>query len=395
MIEPAARDFTAVVVAAGRGARFGPGPLKLFRDLGGRPVLERAVRAVAANPAVAGVVVVLPAAELEAGQGATVAGWPGVCAVVAGGETRDESVRCGVERAATPYVLVHDGARPRVSPQLVAAVIEATRRQGAAIPVLEVADTVKRVRGDRIEATLPREELGLAQTPQGARRDWLLAALERARARGARITDEAAALEADGRGVAVVRGERSNLKVTTPADLAELARGFEPEPCGLRVGIGYDVHRFATGRRLVLGGVWFEGEVGLAGHSDADVVLHAALDALLGAAGLGDIGIHFPPDDPRFEGVASTELARRVRGLLDRAQVRIVNLDLTVLAERPRIAPRAAAMREAIAASLAIEPAQVGLKATTLEGLGALGRREGIACHAVALVGRGAADTTP
>jgi 2-C-methyl-D-erythritol 4-phosphate cytidylyltransferase/2-C-methyl-D-erythritol 2,4-cyclodiphosphate synthase len=380
-------DFKGVVVAAGRSSRFGASLPKQFHDLGGRSVLEHAVHAVADRPAVSGVIVVLPADEIGGPWDRTAAAWPCVERVVAGGASRAESVWRGLSATGdVPYVLVHDGARPLVSAGLVDAVIDATRRHGAAVPILEIPDTVKSVDGVRVTGTLSRNGLGLAQTPQGARTDWLRVALESAGSERSAFTDEAAALEHLGHAVAAVPGEPSNRKITDLADLAEARRRVEPRATVLRVGTGFDVHRVDPERPLVLGGVRFEDEPGLAGHSDADVVLHAAMDALLGAVGLGDIGLHFPPDDRRFAGAASTDLARRVAALLDARGYRIVNLDLTLLAETPRIRDRVEGMRVAIAECLATEPTRIGLKATTLEGLGALGRGEGVACQAVALV---------
>jgi 2-C-methyl-D-erythritol 4-phosphate cytidylyltransferase/2-C-methyl-D-erythritol 2,4-cyclodiphosphate synthase len=236
--------------------------------------------------------------------------------------------------------------------------------------------------------TLDRTVLHLAQTPQGARRDWLLAALRSAAEDGVDVTDEAQALERAGRRVALVAGDPGNLKITTPEDWEAARRRLDPEDGGMRIGHGYDIHRFGGERPLVLGGVPFPGETGLEGHSDADVVLHAAMDAVLGAACLPDIGHHFPPGDPRIAGADSVGLARRVAAMVAEAGWSIVNVDLTLLAERPKIRARVDAMREAIGGCLGVAAARVGLKATTLEGLGSLGRAEGIACHAVVLLRR-------
>ena len=203
---------------------------------------------------------------------------------------------------------------------------------------------------------------------------------------GVQVTDEAQALELAGRKVAVVPGDPGNVKITTQDDWQRAVDRVEGS--GLRIGHGYDVHRFGGTQALTLGGVVFEGEEGLIGHSDADVVLHAAMDAVLGAAGLPDIGHFFPPQDPQFRGADSAALAGIVEARVREAGFRVVNLDVTVQAERPKIGTRADAMRAAIAASFRVERGRVGLKATTLEGLGALGRGEGIACHAVALLAR-------
>lgn len=216
----------------------------------------------------------------------------------------------------------------------------------------------------------------------------MLEALRLAAVSGGEITDEAQALERTGRRVALIPGDPGNMKITTPDDWSEALRRVDVDDLPFRVGHGYDAHRFGGTRGLVLGGVSFPGEAGLLGHSDADVVFHAAMDALLGAAGLPDIGHYFPPDDPRFAGANSATLAREVAGCVRAAGFRIANLDLTLLAERPRIRERVGAMRDAVASSFLIDVARVGLKATTLEGLGALGRGEGIACHAVALIQR-------
>jgi 2-C-methyl-D-erythritol 4-phosphate cytidylyltransferase/2-C-methyl-D-erythritol 2,4-cyclodiphosphate synthase len=386
MGQKTAPDFTAIVVAAGRSARFG-GPLpKQFLEIGGRLVVERSVDRLAESADVGEVVVVVAPEQLGGEFVERLQAHPRIAAVVVGGETRAASVAAGL--AAVPeartYVLVHDAARPLASPALVSRVIEATRSHGAAIPVVGLPDTVKRVDSTgRIEATLDRSALRLAQTPQGADKARLIEALAVAGANAR--TDEAAALEALGHPVATVEGEAANIKITTAADFEDVRRGLEGD-VDLRVGTGFDIHRIDPSRPLVLAGVRFEGEPGLAGHSDADVVLHAAMDAVLGAAGVGDIGRLFPPDEDRWAGADSLKLAAIVLRTVNTAGFRIVNLDLTVLAERPKIGPRSAEMRARVAGAFELEPTRVGLKATTLERLGSLGRHEGIACQAVALL---------
>jgi len=377
-----------IVVAAGTSTRLGGATPKQFRGLGGESVASRAVRGLTESAEIEGVVVVVAGEELAGPRAAAFREIEGVISVVPGGRTRMDSSLAGVEAApSAEFVLVHDAARPFLDPALVAAVLRATRLHGAAVPALQARDTVKREDAAGFVAeTLDRSSLRFAQTPQGARRDWLIDALRSATAAGVEVTDEAQALERAGRRVAVVPGDPANMKITTQADWDEALRRVGDDAGLLRVGHGYDVHRFGGARGLVLGGVAFPGEEGLLGHSDADVVLHAAMDAALGAAALADIGHHFPPDDPRFDGADSRVLAREVAGLLSRAGFRIVNLDLTLLAERPKIKSHVEAMRMAIATSFLIDAACVGLKATTLEGLGALGRGEGIACHAVALL---------
>jgi 2-C-methyl-D-erythritol 4-phosphate cytidylyltransferase/2-C-methyl-D-erythritol 2,4-cyclodiphosphate synthase len=378
----------AIVVAAGNSTRFGGATPKQFFELCGESVVSRAVRAMTQASRVDAAIVVLPKTDLGGPHDLRLRGIPKVLSVIGGGPTRMASVLAGVEAAEdATIVLVHDGARPFVAPDTVAAVLDGVQRHGAAIPALVARETVKRDDGGGfVEATLDRTVLRFAQTPQGARRDWMIEALRLVAASGEEVTDESQALERAGRRVALVAGDAGNVKITTLQDWHDARRRLEASDAGVRVGHGYDVHRFGGSRRLVLGGVAFPGESGLLGHSDADVVLHAAMDAVLGAAGLPDIGYHFPSDDPRYEGADSAELAREVADRVRHAGFRISNLDLTMLAERPMIRDRVVAMRESIAACFLIDRDRVGLKATTLEGMGALGRGEGIACHAVALL---------
>jgi 2-C-methyl-D-erythritol 4-phosphate cytidylyltransferase/2-C-methyl-D-erythritol 2,4-cyclodiphosphate synthase len=379
-------DVVGVVVAAGASTRFGGNRPKQFEILAGRTVLERSVRALASHPAVRGVVVVLAPEDASGPRAAEALRIPGVLRVATGGATRALSVRSGVEVGTATFVLVHDAARPLVPPSVVSAVVEATLRHGAAVPVVPVPDTVKEESAGFVARTIDRAPLRLAQTPQGARADWLLDALAKAEAAGLEPTDEAQALERAGYRVAAVPGDPANRKITEPRDLEEARRILAADPRALRVGTGFDVHKFEEGRPLVLGGVHLPDKIGLAGHSDADVVLHAAMDAILGALGQGDIGEHFPPDDPRFAGADSAALLRTVAAMADAAGLAVVNLDLTVLAERPRIRPHAERMRARIAECLGISADRVGLKATTLERLGAIGRGEGMACQAVVLL---------
>lgn len=384
------RGAVAIVVAAGSSTRLGGGIPKQFRNLGGATVVERSVRAFAAIPGIDGVYVVVPPGEIGGPRAAFLGTIGGVSGVVAGGATRAASALAGLEAARdAEIVLVHDAARPFVTAPLVEAVVAAARRHGAAAPAVRVADTIKRDDGAGfVEGTLERGSLHAAQTPQAARREWMIDALREALASGGEITDEAQALERAGRRVALVPGDPMNVKITTPADWDDAVRRVADPADALRVGQGFDVHRVGGERPLVLGGVTFPGEAGLLGHSDADVVLHAAMDAMLGAAGLPDIGHFFPTGDPRFSGADSARLAEDVAARVEGAGFEIVNLDLTLLAERPRIRERVDVMRAAIARSFGIDPSRVGLKATTLEGLGALGRAEGIACQAVALLRR-------
>ena len=373
----------AIVTAGGRGARFGG--LKQFASLAGEPLLSRSVRA--ASSCAGHVVVVVPEGE-EARARQALAPLGLSIAVVAGGETRALSVRRGVEAlpTAVDLVVIHDGVRPLASPELFRRVLAAAAEIGAAVPGMPCAETVKRVDGNLVLETLDRSTLRLIQTPQAFRVDWLRKAWDKLGDRALGFTDEAGLCEAAGFPVAVVMGEADNVKITDAADLERLAARLEAPSRGRpRIGLGYDVHPFAPGRRLVLGGVEFEGD-GLAGHSDADAVAHAVTDAVLGAAGLGDLGHHFPDTDPSFRGADSLDLLRRAVRLARERGLGVENVDLTVAARRPKIAPAEARMRERLAEALGVAPSRVNVKATTGEGLGFVGREEGIAVQAVALL---------
>ncbi len=306
--------------------------------------------------------------------------------VVPGGPLRSFSVRNGLAALVTTPLLVavHDGVRPLAGPELFARVLAAAWEHGAAVPVVPISDTVKQVEGDRIVRTLERAALRLAQTPQAFRVEVLREAFARLGGRGEDLTDEAGICEAAGFPVAIVPGAAGNVKITRPEDLAAAARelGDRARP---RIGFGYDVHPFAPGRRLVLGGVEFKGD-GLAGHSDADVVAHAIADAILGAAGLGDLGRHFPDSDPAFAGADSLGLLESVVARARERGLRVENVDLTIAARRPKIAPEAERMSARLAEKLGVPPERVNVKATTGEGLGFVGRAEGIAVQAVALL---------
>jgi 2-C-methyl-D-erythritol 4-phosphate cytidylyltransferase/2-C-methyl-D-erythritol 2,4-cyclodiphosphate synthase len=375
---------TGIVAAGGSGVR--AGTAKQWLVLGGETVLRRAARALAECPLVDELVAVVPEGAEERGA-AELAGLGKPARAVAGGAARADSVRNGLAAAeGSAVVLVHDAARPFATPGLARRVAEAAARDGAALAAVPVTDTVKRAAaGDaRVAETLDRRTLWLAQTPQGFRRELLLRAYEAAGAQAAAATDECALVERLGAAVTLVPGEAGNYKITGPGDV-ERARAALEAPVAM--GVGYDTHRFSPGRRLVLGGVEFEGD-GLLGHSDADVCAHAIGDAILGAAGLGDLGRHFPDTDPRWKGVSSLLLLREIARLAAERGWRVGNCDVTLAARRPKIAPRAEEMRARLAEALGVAPAQVNVKATTGEGMGFVGREEGIAAHAVALLVR-------
>ena len=374
-----------IVVAAGSGTRFG-GP-KQYESLGHQRVLDWSVAA--ARAASAGVVVVVPEVDAEREGG------------VAGGASRSESVRAGLARvpAEATIVCVHDGARPFADATLFDRVIEAVAAGAdAAIPGVAVTDTIKQIDGSGgVVHTPERSTLTAVQTPQAFRADVLRAAHGAA----GDATDDAALVEAAGGKVVVVLGHPQNRKITDPDDLAWARRHVDAlEPSGgamstidTRVGQGFDIHRFSDdpARQLVLGGVTFEGVRGLHGHSDADAVAHAVTDALLGAAGLGDIGEHFPDTDPQWKGADSLVLLRHASRLVREAGWILGNVDCSVVCEAPKLAPHRAEMQQLLSTAAG---GPVTVKGRRAEGLGALGRQEGIACWAVAVISRQESEHT-
>ena len=382
------RRVAALVVAAGSGTRAASGnaPPKQYRGLGGMPVLARTLRVFAAHPRVSGILAVVGSGDRPRFEAAA-AGLPKLLGTAEGGETRQASVRSGLEAlAADPpdLVLIHDGVRPFVRPGLLDRVLEALERTPAAAPAVPVTDTLKRCRDGRVEATVARQDLFAVQTPQGFRFAAVLAA-HRAAAGRNDLTDDLAVAELAGLDVAIVPGDKDNVKLTTLEDFAEaearLSAGLET-----RVGQGFDVHAFGEGDGVMLCGLRVPFGRGLVGHSDADVGLHALTDALLASIGEGDIGQHFPPSDPQWRGAAS-ELFLRFAGDRVRARGgRITALDVTLVCEEPKIAPHREAMRARIGEIARVSPARVSVKATTSERLGFTGRREGIAALALATV---------
>lgn len=386
---PSPEKVAAVVVAAGRGERLGV-PEKVLLPLAGQPMLVWSLRALERAGTVGSVVIVVGVHTREAiARLVREEGFAKVQGIVPGGERRQDSVAAGLAAIPneTEIVVIHDGARPLAEPELFDACVRAAAKAGAAIAATPIADTLKRVAEGEIAATVDRTDLWAAQTPQAFRLSSLRQAMDASP--GATVTDEALLCESARLPVRVVPASAANLKVTRPEDIAVAdallrARFGEQSMTPMRTGIGYDAHRFAPGRRLVLGGVDIPHEQGLAGHSDADVLLHAIADAMLGAAALGDIGEHFPPSDERFRDADSQVLLRHAARLVREAGWVTANVDATLLAEAPRMAPHVPAMRARIAACLGIEPGAVGVKATTNEGMGAIGRGEGIAALAVA-----------
>ncbi len=369
----------ALIVAAGRGHRAGEGLPKQYRVVGGKAVLRRTAEAFLAHDQVDGVQVVIHPDD-RALYDAAVEGMD-LLLPVNGGATRQESVKFGLEALTADRVLIHDAARPFVPPAVIDRVLAALDNEDGVIPALAVSDSLRRG-GNHIEGEVDRDGLYRAQTPQGFRYTAILAAH---RAATVEATDDAAVLRAAGGKVAMVEGDEANMKLTTPADFAR-AETLLAAAMTSRTAMGYDVHRFGAGDHIWLCGLKIPHTHGLVGHSDADVGLHAITDALLGTIGDGDIGQHFPPSDPQWKGAASDRFLDHAAQLVRARGGRIDHVDLTIIAEAPKVGPHRDAMRQRIAAILGIGFGSVSVKATTTEGLGFTGRREGIAAQAVATV---------
>ncbi|MGN6059046.1 MAG: bifunctional 2-C-methyl-D-erythritol 4-phosphate cytidylyltransferase/2-C-methyl-D-erythritol 2,4-cyclodiphosphate synthase [Sphingomicrobium sp.] len=371
---------TALIVAAGKGERLGGGVPKQYRLLGGKPVLRWAVESLIRHPAVRSTRIVIGKGQHD--QAAAALQGLDIDEVVEGGEQRADSVRAGLEGIGSDAVLVHDAARPFCPANVIDRLIAPLEFFEGAAPVLPVGDTLSRA-SDRLGEPVDRSGLVRVQTPQAFRVD----ALRRAYAAwsGTSPTDETTVVRAAGMEVAAIAGDPLLEKISLPADF-ERAEQWLASRMISRTGIGFDVHGFAGEGPVMLGGIAVPHSRGLAGHSDADVVLHAITDALLGAAGLGDIGEHFPPSDPTWKGVSSDRFLSHASDLLRSRGAIIDHVDCTIIAEEPKVGPHRSAMRLKVAEILGLSPDQVSIKATTTEGLGFTGRREGIAAQAVASI---------
>ena len=379
----------AVVVAAGRGFRAGGEGPKQYREIGGEPIIRSSLKGLAGHPGIAMVQAVIHPDDAELFR--TAAAGLGVRDPVFGGATRQASVRAGLEALSSSrpeLVLVHDAARPFASAALIARGIAAARASGAAIPALAIADTVKTVDPSGVvTGTIERAQLRLVQTPQAFAFAPLLDAHQRARAAGREdFTDDAALAEWAGIKVSTFEGEAGNVKLTTAEDFVRFGAAALAALTDVRTGMGYDVHAFGAGDHVTLGGVRIAHELGLSGHSDADVVLHALVDAILGALADGDIGVHFPPSDPQWRGASSDRFLAFAIERLRARQGRIAHLDVNVVCEAPRIGPHRDAMRMRIAEIAGVDVGRVAVKATTSEKLGFIGRGEGMAAFATATV---------
>jgi 2-C-methyl-D-erythritol 4-phosphate cytidylyltransferase / 2-C-methyl-D-erythritol 2,4-cyclodiphosphate synthase len=383
---------TAIIAAGGRGRRVGaPHPKQLLR-VGGRAILERSVEAFVSHPQIDAIVVALPS-ELVDDPPDYLRSAPKPIRIVSGGERRQDSVANAFRaaNASSDLFVIHDAARPFATADLISRTIAAAADTGAALAALQARDTVKRsasAAARTVVETIERDTIFLAQTPQAFRRDVLADALTQADD----ATDEASLAERAGHRVQIVDGEATNIKITTADDLriAEAIAGRDspiPRPARTgRAGIGYDLHRLVEGRRLVLAGVTVPSDRGALGHSDADVVCHAVIDAVLGAACLGDIGRHFPDSNAAWKDASSLDLVRRAVDLLGGEGLQIGNVDVTVILERPKIKDHVDAMRATLAGALGVGVDRVSIKGKTNEGVDAIGRGEAVAAHAVALV---------
>lgn len=380
----------AIVVAAGRGERLGAPAGKAFVPLLGRPMLVRTLRAVEACRLIDRIVAVVPPERVADVQALLRPhGLARVRAVVGGGAERQDSVAAGLAAVGEPeIVVVHDGARPLVRPEVIEAVARAAAEAGAASAGVPMRETVKAVEDGTVR-TVDRDTLWIARTPQAFRTTLLREAHRRAQADGFRGPDDAVLVERLGRPVRMVEDSPTNLKITVADDL-RLAEAVLRGTASVttQTGLGVDAHRFEPGRALRLGGIDIPSPRGLAGHSDADVLVHAVMDALLGAAGMGDIGTHFPPGDPAYRGADSLALLRQVGQMLAGVGWVVAHVDVAALAEAPMLAPHIPRMRRRIGDALGIASDAVNIKATTTEGMGAIGRGEGIAAYAIATITR-------
>lgn len=376
---------TALIVAAGSSQRMGSGLPKQYRPLGGKPVLRWAVEALAEHPRIDTVRVVTREEQSAAFQTAT-AGLD-VGAPIVGGATRQESVRRGLEslaaEGAPDLVLIHDAARPFCPPEVIDRLLTALATNEAAVPTLPTADTLMHGKGRQLGTAVDRTHLNRVQTPQAFHFARILEA-HRLKATES-FSDDATLARAAYVPVVRVEGDESLSKLTNPGDFARAEERLRARLVS-RTGMGFDVHGFSGDGPVMLGGVAVPHSRGLAGHSDADVVLHAITDALLGAAGLGDIGEHFPPSDPAWKGASSDRFLAHAAGLIRSGGGIVDHVDCTIVCEEPKVGPYRSAMRARIAAILGLDERDVSIKATTTEGLGFTGRREGIAAQAVASI---------
>ena len=370
------KKVTAVIVAAGSGTRMGTDVPKQFLKIGGRTILETTVAVFEKNPHVDDILVLTGRDFVEFCE-ELCRPFEKVRSILPGGKERQDTVWEAVRRIPEgELVLIHDGVRPYVTDAVIEGVLAGAKSAGAAVPAVASKDTVRQTEAEGGSRTLDRKTLFQVQTPQGFASEILREAYEAAYRNGFLGTDDAGLAERIGQTILLTEGDYANIKITTREDL----------PMEIRVGTGYDVHRLTEGRKLILGGVDIPYEKGLDGHSDADVMVHALMDALLGAAGLGDIGRHFPDTDPQYKGISSLKLLEIVNQRIHEAGYELGNADVTIIAQRPKLAGYISQMEENLAAVLGADIRQINVKATTTEKLGFTGRGEGIAAEAACII---------
>jgi 2-C-methyl-D-erythritol 4-phosphate cytidylyltransferase/2-C-methyl-D-erythritol 2,4-cyclodiphosphate synthase len=375
----------ALIVAAGRGDRYGSPVPKQYLELGGKVILRRTVEAFLAHPAVNEVRVVIQP-DHRAYYDAAVAGLS-LPEPVVGAASRQASTHAGLEAVAEDppaIVLIHDAVRPLVDAETISRVIDALNEGYAVVPGLATTDTLRRAEGGLSQGTVDRTNLWRMQTPQGFDFKRILAA-HRASA-GQELTDDAAIIEAEGGAVKVVQGHMNNIKITTPDNMTGAEKILMQDLNDIRTGVGFDVHQFEPGTSIMICGIEIAHNKRAVGHSDADVGLHALTDAIFGAIGEGDIGTHFPPSDPQWKGADSAAFLRHAASLVEKRGGIIANCDVTLLCEEPKIGPHRHKMKERIAEILKIAPDRVAVKATTTEKMGFTGRSEGLAAQAIATI---------
>ena len=370
------KKVTAVIVAAGSGTRMGTDVPKQFLKIGGRTILETTVAVFEKNPYVDDILVLTGRDFVEFCE-ELCRPFEKVRSILPGGKERQDTVWEAVRRIPEgELVLIHDGVRPYVTDAVIEGVLAGAKSAGAAVPAVASKDTVRQTEAEGGSRTLDRKTLFQVQTPQGFASEILRKAYEAAYRDAFLGTDDAGLAERIGQTILLTEGDYANIKITTREDL----------PMEIRVGTGYDVHRLTEGRKLILGGVDIPYEKGLDGHSDADVIAHALMDALLGAAGLGDIGRHFPDTDPQYKGISSLKLLEIVNQRIHEAGYELGNADVTIIAQRPKLAGYISQMEENLAAVLGADIRQINVKATTTEKLGFTGRGEGIAAEAACII---------
>ncbi len=371
------KQVTAIITAAGKGSRMGASLPKQFLKIGNKTILEKAILPFDKADCIDQIIVVSGEEFVEVCQ-ELCKGMTKVKNVVAGGKERQDSVNNALKLVEDGYVLIHDGARPHITEKVILNVLEDVSKVGAAVAAVPVKDTIRQQTVDGGK-TLKRSELYSVQTPQGFEVGLIKEAFAKAFAEGFYGTDDAGLVDRMGKEVAISEGDYANIKITTKEDM----------PVEVRIGTGFDVHRLVEGRKCIICGVDIPFEKGLLGHSDADVALHALMDAMLGAAALGDIGKHFPDTDPKYKGISSIKLLKYVNEFIGAEGYTLGNADVTIMAQKPKMLPHIQQMRENIAKALDVPVSAINVKATTTEKLGFVGREEGIAAEAVCILNRG------